>query len=147
MPASYVFLLRDGTAGPEVLLQLRGRTGYMEDHWAAAAAGHVEPGETAYDAAHREAREEIDVEGLDLAFLTSMQRTQHGEAIDERVDFFFTARSWTGEPRIVEPEKCADLRWYPLDALPDPVVPHELAVLTSLREGTTTPYSTYGFDA
>ena len=30
-------------------------TGYMDDHWAAAAAGHVEKGETAYDAARREA--------------------------------------------------------------------------------------------
>ena len=37
--------------GDEVLLQLRQNTGYMDDHWAAAAAGHVERGETAYDAA------------------------------------------------------------------------------------------------
>ena len=55
VPASYVFLLRDGVTGAEVLLQLRQNTGYMDDHWAAAAAGHVEQGETAYDAARREA--------------------------------------------------------------------------------------------
>ena len=61
VPASYVFLLRDGAAGTEVLLQLRQNTGYMDDHWAAAAAGHVERGETAYDAARREALEEIGV--------------------------------------------------------------------------------------
>jgi 8-oxo-dGTP diphosphatase len=145
VPAAYVFLLRDGTSGPEVLLQLRRNTGFMDDHWAAAAAGHVERGETAYDAAHREAREEIGVEDLDLSFVTSMQRTRGGEPIDERVDFFFTARSWTGEPRIVEAEKAGDLRWYPLDDLPDPVVPHELAVLEALRTGTTTAYSTFGF--
>ena len=145
VPAAYVFLLRDGAAGPEVLLQLRRGTGYMDDHWAAAAAGHVEQGETAYDAARREALEEIDVRDLDLRFVTAMQRTRGGEPIDERIDFFFTARSWTGEPRIVEPAKCADLRWCPLDALPDPVVPHELAVLQALRSGTTTPYTTFGF--
>ncbi|GCD91499.1 NUDIX domain-containing protein [Nocardioides sp. LS1] len=142
-----MFLLRDGVTGPEVLLQLRQNTGYMDDHWAAAAAGHVEAGETAYDAAHREASEEIEVLDLDLAFVTAMQRTRHADAIDERIDFFFTARTWTGEPRIVEPDKCAELRWCPLDALPDPVVPHELQVLTALRGGTTTPYSTFGFDA
>ncbi|CAN5420798.1 hypothetical protein BH11ACT8_BH11ACT8_14380 [soil metagenome] len=146
VPAAYVFLVRDGVTGPEVLLQLRRNTGYMDDHWAAAAAGHVEAGETAYDAAHREAAEEIGVGHLALEFLTAMQRTRHDLAIDERIDFFFTARSWTGEPRIVEPEKCADLRWCPLAALPDPVVPHELAVLTALRNGTTTPYSTHGFE-
>jgi 8-oxo-dGTP pyrophosphatase MutT (NUDIX family) len=145
VPASYVFLLRDGVAGIEVLLQLRQNTGYMDDHWAAAAAGHVEKGETAYDAAHREACEEIAVRDLDLAFVTAMQRTRGGEPVDERIDFFFTARSWTGEPRIVEPEKCAELRWCALTDLPDPVVPHELAVLDSIRTGTTTAYSTFGF--
>ena len=145
VPAAYVFLLRDGEDGTEVLLQLRRDTGYMDGHWAAAAAGHVERGETAYDAAHREALEEIDVADLDLEFVTAMQRTGGGEPIDERIDFFFTARAWSGEPRIVEPEKCAGLRWYPLVSLPDPVVPHERSVLEGLRTGAVPPYSTFGF--
>ena len=145
VPASYVFCLREGESGPEVLLQLRRNTGYMDDHWAAAAAGHVEAGETAYDAARREAREEIAVDDLALEFVTSMQRTQMADAIDERIDFFFTARSWTGEPTVVEPEKCADLRWFPLTDLPDPVVPHESWVLARLREGAVPSYSTFGF--
>ena len=147
VPAAYVFLLRDGAGGggAEVLLQLRQNTGFMDGHWAAAAAGHVEKGETAYDAARREAREEIDVSDLDLRFVTAMQRTQGGEPIDERVDFFFTARSWSGTPRIVEPAKCAALEWYPLSALPDPVVPHELTVLRGIISGETAPYTTFGF--
>jgi len=147
VPASYVFLLRAGstTSAPaQVLLQLRQNTGYMDGHWAAAAAGHVERGETAYDAAHREAREEIGVDALVLEFVTSMQRTRHAAPIDERIDFFFTARSWTGEPRIVEPAKAAALEWFPLDRLPDPVVPHERFVLERL--GTGVPcYTTFGF--
>jgi ADP-ribose pyrophosphatase YjhB (NUDIX family) len=140
-----VFLIRAGDTGDEVLLQLRQNTGYMDDHWAAAAAWHVEQGETAYDAARREALEEIGVSGLDLAFVTAMQRTRGGEPIDERIDFFFTARAWSGEPTILEPTKAAELRWCPLDGLPDPVVPHELAVLEAIRSGTTTAYTTFGF--
>ncbi|MDN4171571.1 NUDIX domain-containing protein [Nocardioides sp. SOB77] len=147
VPAAYVFLLRDGVSGgTEVLLQLRRGTGYMDEHWAAAAAGHVERGETAYAAAHREAREELGIADLDLSFVTAMQRTAAGEPIDERVDFFFTSRRWAGEPRVVEPDKAADLHWWPLDALPDPVVPHEAAVLRGIGSGTSTPYSTFGFD-
>ena len=145
VPAAYVFLLRDGSAGHEVLLQLRQNTGYMDHHWAAAAAGHVERGETAYDAARREAHEELGLTDVDLAFATSMHRTQGGEPIDERIDFFFTARAWAGEPRIVEPEKCAELAWFPLDRLPDPVVPHELRVLQGLAGGSLPAYTTHGF--
>ncbi|WP_460795304.1 NUDIX domain-containing protein [Nocardioides pacificus] len=146
VPASYVFLIRDGVAGPEVLLQLRQNTGYMDDHWAAAAAGHVERGETAYDAARREALEELGVSDVDLHFEFTMQRTASGEPIDERVDFFFSARSWHGEPRIIEPEKCAALRWCRLDALDDlpaPVVPHERKALGALFGHEK--YLTHGF--
>jgi 8-oxo-dGTP diphosphatase len=146
VPAAYVFLLRTGgTGSDEVLLQLRQNTGFMDDHWAAAAAGHVEKGETAYDAARREAREEIDVGELALEFVTAMQRTRSGEPIDERIDFFFTARSWTGTPRIVEASKCAALDWFPLSALPDPVVPHELKVLHGIIGGKIASYTTFGF--
>lgn len=146
VPAAYVFLLRPGASGEEVLLQLRRNTGYMDDHWAAAAAGHVERGETAYDAALREAREELDVDVEDLRFELTMHRTAHALPIDERVDFFFTARRWSGEPRVVEPDKCAELRWCPLtdlDGLPGPVVPHERVALA--RVGTEDRYVTFGF--
>lgn len=149
VPASYVYLLRTtpddrGSGHTEVLLQLRQHTGYRDGHWAAGAAGHVERGETAYRAAEREAFEELGITDLDLEFVTTMQRTAHGDPIDERADFFFTARSWTGEPRIVEPRKCAELRWCDLDDLPTLMVPHEKVVLDGLRAGLPA-YLTHGF--
>lgn len=143
VPASYLYLLRDGADGTEVLLQLRQGTPYMDGHWAAAAAGHVERGETAYDAAHREAAEELGITDVALEFAFSMQRTQHAEAIDERVDWFFTARSWAGEPRIVEPHKAAEIRWCSLDRLPEPMVPHEAYALAHLFSGQA--YLTFGW--
>lgn len=150
VPAAYVALLRpvpgrEGSSGLEVLLQLRQGTSFMDGHWACAAAGHVERGETAEEAARREALEEIGVTDLDLTFATAMQRTARDLPIDERVDFFFTARSWSGEPRIVEAAKCADLRWFALDALPDPVVPHERFVLEGLRRDDLAPLTNFGF--
>lgn len=144
VPASYVYLLRDGARETEVLLQLRQGTPYMDGHWAAAAAGHVERGETAYAAAQREASEELGITEVDLSFEFTMQRTQGGEPIDERVDFFFTARSWVGEPRIVEPDKAGQLRWCPLSELPSPMVPHEAYALSQL--GGDARYLSHGFD-
>ncbi len=143
VPASYVYLLRDGVDGTEVLLQLRQGTPYMDGHWAAAAAGHVERGETAYDAAHREAAEELGITDVALEFAFTMQRTQHAEAIDERVDWFFTARSWTGEPRIVEPHKAGAIQWCSLDRLPEPMVPHEAHAIAHLLTGPA--YLTFGW--
>ena len=132
VPASYLYLLRDGDRGTEVLLQLRRGTGYMDDHWAAAAAGHVERGETAVDAVRREAAEELGLTAVEPVFELTMQRTARGAAIDERVDFFFSARVWTGEPRLMEPEKAAELAWFPLTALPEATVPHERVALAHL---------------
>jgi 8-oxo-dGTP diphosphatase len=147
VPASYLFLLRDAGDGRgiEVLLQRRGAVPYMPGHWAAGAAGHVEPGETADDAARREAAEEIGIADPDLAIATVMQRTGNGGPVDERVDFFFTARRWLGDPAICEPTKTTDLRWFPLDDLPEPLVPHEAAVLSMIRTGAVEPYTSFGF--
>jgi len=146
VPASYVFFVREVDGRQQVLLQLRQGTGYMDDHWAAAAAGHVEQGESVFEAASREAAEELGVTDLELTPLCAMHRTgRTGDPIDERVDYFLLATSWSGEPRIIEADKCADLRWFGLRDLPTPVVPHELRVLEGFRDGTLEPIVTHGF--
>jgi 8-oxo-dGTP diphosphatase len=145
VPAAYIFFLRTTGSGREVLLQLRQGTGYRDGHWAAACAGHVERGESVYQAAAREAVEELGLRDIELLPLCAMQRTGNGLPVDERVDYFFTATDWLGEPRILEPDKCADVGWFGLDALPHPVVPHELQVLEALRAGAVPPILTHGF--
>lgn len=148
VPATYVFLLRPAPmpGGREVLLQLRRGTGYMDEHWAAAVAGHIERGESVFDAAQREAAEEVGISAVGLQPWCAMQRTgTSGDPVDERVDYFLTATTWQGTPRILEPSKCADLRWFNLDTLPTPVVPHELRVLSSIRAGSTPAIVVHGF--
>lgn len=145
VPASYVLFLRQVGGEDQVLLQLRRGTGYMDEHWATAAAGHIEKGESVFDAAAREATEELGVTDVELTPLCAMHRTGTGLPVDERVDYFLLAASWAGEPRILEADKCADLRWFGLHDLPAPVVPHELVVIEALREGTLAPILTHGF--
>jgi 8-oxo-dGTP diphosphatase len=147
VPATYVLLLRDGAAGGEVLLQRRQNTGFMDDHWAASAAGHVEAGESCVAAGVREAREELGivVDGADLTPLCAVHRHQLSDRpVDQRVDFFFSCRHWSGLPDLLE-TKASALQWYPLDRLPEPVVPHERVVLEALASGSHRPVRTFGF--
>lgn len=146
VPASYVALLRPGGSGLEVLLMLRAGTGYMDGYWA-TIAGHVEAGESCQQAAVREVQEEVGVRlhPDDLEPLTTLHRTNSPAPIEQRVDFFFACRRWNGDPLLAEPDKAADLGWFPLSRLPEPVVPHELRVLRALSQGRVPPIVCDGF--
>jgi 8-oxo-dGTP pyrophosphatase MutT (NUDIX family) len=150
VPAAYLLLVRGGGRDLEVLLQLRGPgTTYKPGHWATAAAGHVEAGESVFVAAVREAHEELGVvvDAADVVPLCAMQRTLPGvsDPVEQRVDFFLTTRTWTGEPDIREPEKCTALAWHRPSELPEPVVPHEQVLLGLLAAGEVPPVVTFGY--
>ena len=150
IPAAYLLLTRGGGDELEVLLQLRGPgTSYLPGHWASGAAGHVELGESVFVAAAREAAEElgIAVEPSDIEPLCAVQRTLPGcdDPVEQRADYFLTARHWAGEPTILEPAKCLELRWCRPSALPEPMVPHEQVVLGHLADGSVPPIISIGF--
>lgn len=150
IPAVYVLLRRRRGRRREVLLQYRRGTTFMDEHWAASAAGHVEAGESLFQAAIREVAEELGVTiaADDLVPLTVVHRRHEDQApINQRIDIFFAVNRWGGEPRTQEPHKSADLAWFPLDGLPFPVVPHELRVLQGLAEGHLDHLASFGFGA
>lgn len=145
VPASYVFLVRDG----QVLLQLRQNTGYADGHWSAGAAGHIEFGEDALDGAVREAREELNVtiDRNDLVPVAVMQRTDGtDDPIQQRVDWFFAATRWQDDPVITEPVKCAALEWFALDDLPELVPAHERQAIAALAAGARSTLLFEGFE-
>ncbi|PKZ41312.1 dihydrofolate reductase [Kytococcus schroeteri] len=158
VPSTYLVVLRQAPDQPgprtEVLLQLRRGTGYMDGWWACGAAGHVEAGESFLQTATREAAEELGIEVHldDLEPVSVLHRhVAISTPLEERIDVFVRPRRWTGEPALQEPDKAADLRWWPLDALPERTVPHEAQVLTALAEAhelgeRVPPLMTRGFD-
>jgi 8-oxo-dGTP diphosphatase len=128
--AVHLLLLRDGT----VLLLRRANTGYEDGNYS-VIAGHLDGNEPATAAMVREAAEEagIIVAPADLRFVHVMHRKEAAEA-DERIDLFFAATRWQGEPEISEPEKCSELCWAALDALPPNMVPYVRAALDHYRQ-------------
>ncbi len=140
IPAVYLVPVR----GKEVLLMRRANTGYADGFYS-LIAGHLEEGETVFTAACREAFEEAGLrltpENLVLAHV-GHRRREGGEHYD-RIDFYFTLTDWEGEPFNNEPEKCDDMRWCPLDALPANMVPAVRAALANMFRREI--ISTFGF--
>lgn len=124
----------------QVLLSRRFQTGYM-DGWYSVPAGHLDGGETIIQAAMRETGEEIGlaIAAVDISFAHVIHRYED----EERVDFFVTIKKWEGEPINTEPEKCDDLRWFPLDQLPENMVPYVRQGLQNSLRGI--PFCEFGW--
>lgn len=128
IPAVHLFMIKDGM----ILLLRRFNTGYEDGNFS-VPAGHLDGGESVIAAMIREAREETDVtvsrEQLQIAHV--MHRN---DDVHERIDFFFTTSSWEGEPQIVETDKCDKLAWYPVDQLPQNMVPYVQTAIELYRK-------------
>ncbi len=135
--AVHVFFLR----GNSILLLRRANTGYEDGNYS-VPAGHLDGGESVTAAAIREAMEEVGarIPSAEVEHALVMHRMAEAE----RVDFFVTAKSWTGEPRNCEPDKCDELCWVPLDGLPENVVPYVRRAIEAFRAGER--YVEFGWD-
>ena len=136
--AVHLFLLHEG----QVLLLRRANTGYEDGNYS-VPAGHLDGGEEVTTAAIREAYEEagVRIDPLDLAVVGVMHRRAH----DERVDFFLAAHRWTGEIVNMEPHKCDELAWFPLDRLPGNIIPYVRRALENHRRGVW--FDSFGWEA
>lgn len=130
----HLFLRR----GDRVLLARRQGTGYADGLWH-APSGHLEDGEDVARAMLRETREEIGLR-LPPEALTAVVAMHHrGPGGAPRVGWFFEAWCEAGgsvpEPVNAEPEKCAEIAWFPLTALPRDMVAYCRAGLDAYRAG------------
>ena len=115
-----------------VLLQLRQNTGFYDGFYH-LPSGHVEENESALEAAQRESREElgISVAQQQLQFVFALHQYSAGS----RVGFFFSPLEWIGTPTIMEPEKCAELVYFPIVDLPKNMVPYARYSLQAIQAG------------
>ncbi|MFE9468648.1 phosphotransferase [Streptomyces virginiae] len=131
----HLILRRNGEGGPEVLLSRRAGPVYASGLWH-LPSGHLDPDEDMVEAVIREAREEAGVviatEDVTAA-VTVHHRPPTGSR--SRLGVFFEVRQWAGRPRIMEPDRCDGMDWYPLDALPGPMVAYCRAGLDAYRAG------------
>jgi len=134
----YILFVKDG----KILMLRRANTGWGDGNYS-LVAGHADGNEALTAATAREAKEEsgATIAPEDLRLKVVMHR------IDDReqVDFFFEVAKWTGDITNMEPEKCDDLSWFPLDTLPDNTIPYIREAIRCYREGV--PYAEFGWDS
>lgn len=126
--AAYLILERDG----KVLLLRRYNTGWGDGMYS-VPAGHVDVDEKIVTTMAREAEEEcgIKIAEEDL----EMVHVLHINTDKDYICFFFSAKIWKGEPRILEPDKSDDMQWFPLDDLPKNTLSFVKDVLEEYKKG------------
>lgn len=135
----YVLLML--TRDSSVLLMQR-KNATFGDGLYALVGGKVEEHEPALDALVRETKEEIGVtvkkEDLKLVHTFHRKGTEK-----DLIVLVFTTNTWTGEIVNNEPEKCSDLAWFDLKALPENIMSAHRQALELLQKNIY--YSEHGW--
>lgn len=136
--AAYLVLEND----EHVLLLKRSHTGYQDGNYS-LVAGHLDGAETARQSIIREASEEagIKLHPEDLEVVHLMHRFSPTR---EYFDIFLRGKKWSGEIVNKEPNKCDELKWFPLDELPINMVPEVRLALENIARGEF--YSEFGWE-
>ncbi|MFA5175534.1 MAG: NUDIX domain-containing protein [Patescibacteria group bacterium] len=128
--------------GNEVLLLLR--KNITSDGLYGLVAGHLDEGETVTDAFVREAKEEtgVDIKSEDIKISTVCHSySRHNNR--EFIQFYAVCKKWSGEFINKEPEKCGDIKFFPVDNLPENIVPYIKDAIKKVLDGVN--YYEYGW--
>ena len=144
LSAVMLMLIRENNGTEEILLQKRKNTGYMDGHWDCSASGHVENMESMKMAMQREAKEElcIDIDVHDLEFVSLIHKINGVDTI--YYNGYFKAKKWKGEPKIGEPNKNEEIRWFDIHNLPDNLVDDRKDAIKNYIQKI--PYSEFGWE-
>lgn len=128
----------------KILLARRYNTGHADGQYS-LVAGHLDGNETFREGMVREAAEEagIRVSSDNLHVVHVLHRMNKADS-RESLGIFFTTTLWQGTPRIMEPDKCDDMGWFPLDHLPENTVATVRQALECIQKNII--YSEFGWE-
>ena len=123
----------------DFLLLRRYNTGYEDGNYS-VIAGHLNGNETIKEGMIREDLEEanITIDDKHLKIVGVMHRKDG----DESIDYYLYTNKFSGNIRIMEPNKCDDLSFYKLDNLPDNIIPYIKTALYNYKNNII--FSEYG---
>ncbi len=143
VPASYLIFIKKH----KILLLRRYNTGYRDGQYG-LVAGHLHHKESFIKAVIREAKEEANVSiqknNLKVIHVMNRYEPKNNKAeLADRIDVFFLVKKWRGKIKNLEPHKCDDLRWFPINKLPKNTIPYVKQTLNNFKKKIF--YSEYGY--
>lgn len=131
-----------------LLLLRRYNTGIADGCYVVPMGG-LKEGETITEAVIREAREETAItltpQRIHVCHVMHrFHRMPEGYCFPQ-IDIYFKAEDWNGTITNCEPDKCDELKFYPLQSLPEKTEPFILRALECSKQGTF--YSEFGWES
>ena len=127
----------------KVLLQRRQGT-KLWPGFLALPAGHVDERENVYDAAIREAKEELSIVITKEDIIDTFVVNRRNKSLASYFDVYFEISSYKGNIKINEPEKCSELKWCDINNLPDDMIDFEIDAIKNRQKNIT--FSTFDAD-
>ncbi len=124
--AVHIILINDN----KILLQKRKGSKLWPGYYA-LPAGHIDEGETQYDALVREAKEELGIEINTNDIINNYVVLRRnffeidGKTLEPYIDYYFEIKKYNGVPKIIEEDKCDELIWADVNNLPEPFINYE----------------------
>ena len=130
---SSIYLIIKNSEG-KILLQRRQGT-KLWPGFLALPAGHVDEGEDVYEAAIREAREELNITITKDDIIDTFAVNRKNKSLPPYFDVYFELKSYQGEISINEPEKCSELVWADINDMPEDMIDFEATAIKNNIKG------------
>ena len=135
----HLILIKDG----KILLQKRSnpnKYGYMK---LGLPAGHLEANENVVEAMKREAKEELNIELIDLELVQIMNVKGVTDVYDA---YFFICNNYSGEIKNTDKENSKELEWHSIDKPIDNFLDYQQYALNKYKENPKLSFTLFGCD-
>lgn len=130
---SSIYLIIKNDNG-KILLQRRQGT-ELWPGFLALPAGHIDEGEDPYEAAIREAKEELDITITRNDISDSFVVMRKNKSLMPYYDVYFNISNYIGNIKIAEPLKCSELVWKDINNLPNDMIDFEISAINNYLNG------------
>lgn len=130
--SSIYLIIKDDNG--DILLQRRQGTKLWKG-FLALPAGHLDVGENVYEAAIREAKEELDIDISVNNISDTFVVNRRNKTLEPYFDVYFVLNGYKGNIKINEPDKCSMLKWVNINDLPNDMIGFEKEAIYNYLNG------------